>query len=222
MNYELLRLIVCIALSGACSSVGAQQRSESLNKGANAIRKCRANPDPQYDRARVLQELADILNQSIPEYPKAFKRGFYAEAEKGFGFFVVDLTNPANKQMKWTDCVDFVDGHVYHVAPFDGYYSLSHIVIPEEGHLRVFKTVNCPDRGDRIEDAISYVSAKLSNDKKRQQILNRLRNYGKYGFYGELNHGPPPRGEFICKHGKQRREGGEALLLPAKFHLGSR
>ena len=205
MNSQSLILIAWIVLSGACISVTAQQRSEGLNRVENVVRRCRANPDPLYDRSRVLQELADILNQSIPEYSKAFKKGFYTESERGYGFFIVDLTNPSNKQMKWKDCVEFIGGHVYHVAPFDGYYSLSHIVIPEDGRLKVFRTVNCPERGDRIEDAINYASAKLSNDKKRQQILNRLRNYAKYGFYGELNHAAPSRGGFICKHGKRAR-----------------
>jgi len=188
MNHRLSMVIMCVVLSVACISVNAQQT------------RCKSNRDQLYDRSRVLQELADILNKSIPEYSRAVKKGFYTESERALGFFVVDLTNPKNKEMRWNDCIDFIEGHIYHVAPPDAHYSLSHIVILEGGELKVFRSVNCPERGDRIEDVISYVNTKLANDKNREQILNRLRNYRKYGSYFELNHA-----QFICKHGEQTR-----------------
>jgi hypothetical protein len=188
MNQKLVMVIACVVLSGASISVNAQQTSKVLKPAENAAHRCKPNSDPLYDRSHVLQELADILNESIPEYSKAVKKGFYTESERGLGFFVVDLTNPANKDLKWNDCVDFIGGHVYHVAPVDGYYSLSQIVILEQGKLKVFKSVNCPGRGDRIDDAINYVSAKLSHDRQRDEIIDRLRNYRKYGSYIRLHH----------------------------------
>ena len=148
-------------------------------------------------RSRVLDDLADILNKSIPEYSAGGNRGFYSDDERGIGFFVVDLMNPSNKDLTMDDCVDFINGHVYHVAPSDSHYSLSHIVILEEGKLKVFRSVNCPSRGDRLEDAINYITAKLSQDKQRDEIIVRVRNYRRYGFYGSLHHAVS-----ICKDPK--------------------
>lgn len=201
MRYKLLIFVVSIVLSGAYVSAAAQSQSDRSNAAENVKNRCRPNKDPLYDRAHVLNELADILNHSIPEYPKVKGKGFYSNSENGIGFFVVDLMNPLNKDLTLSDCVEFINGHVYHVAPQQAAYSLSHIVILEEGKLKVFRSINCPERGDRLEDVINYVSAKLAGDKNREQVIDRVRNYRKYGFYGELHHA-----SFICKHGKPNRE----------------
>jgi hypothetical protein len=201
MRYKLLILIVAIVLSGAYVSAAAQSQPNQSNAAGDIKSWCRPNKDPLYDRARVLKELAGILNDSIPEYPKFRGRGFYSDSEIGVGFFVVDLMNPLNKDMTFKDCVEFMNGHVYHVAPLTATYSLSHIVILEEGKLKVFRSINCPGRGDKLEDVINYVSAKLAGDKNREQVLDRVRNYRKFGLYGDLQHG-----SFICKQGAANRE----------------
>ncbi len=195
MTQLLLAAFLSVLMFSSNYTTSAQQRSEPAKKVESAKLRCNPNPDPLYVRSRVLGELAKVLNKSIPEYSKGFPKGFYSDSENAIGFFVVDLTNPANKQLTFQDCVDFINGHVYHVAPEDSYYSLSHIVILEEGKLKVFRSVNCPPRGDRLEDAISYVSAKLAHDKQRDQIIDRVRNYKKYGFYGSLHHAAS-----ICEH----------------------
>lgn len=187
MTQILLVLFLSVFL---CSSytTSAQWRSKPAKKVESIKVRCKPNSDPLYIRSRVLDELANLLNESIPEYSKGFPKGFHSDSEIAFGFFVVDLTNPANKQMTSQECVDFINGHVYHVAPDDSYYSLSQIVILEEGKLKVFKSVNCPPRGDRLEDVISYVSAKLARDKQRDAIIDRVRSYRKFGVYGSLHH----------------------------------
>ena len=83
MNYQLVLLIMCIALSGTYVSVSAQLSAEGLNKAERAAGRCRPNPDSLYDRSRVLQELADTLNQSIPEWRRAVNKGFYSDNERG-------------------------------------------------------------------------------------------------------------------------------------------
>jgi hypothetical protein len=186
VRYKLLILVGSIVLSGAYVSATAQDVKQ----------RCRPNKDPLYDRAAVLNELAEVLNDSIPEYPKVRGRGFYSTPDNGIGFFVVDLVNPRNQDRTLKDCVEFINGHVYHVAPSGATYSLSHIVILEEGKLKVFRSINCPGRGDKIEDVLNYVSAKLAGDKNREQVLDRVRNYRKYGSYGDLQHG-----SFICRQG---------------------
>ena len=196
MIYKLIGLLGSIVLSVTFSAVHAQQ-SLALSKTQNGVGRCKPNPDHLYVRSRVLEELAAILNESIPEYSKGVARGFYSDKEIGIGFFVFDLTTPGNKSLTLQDCVDFINGHIYHVAPPDSHFSLSHIVILEEGKLKVFRSVNCPSRGDNLEDVIKYVSAKLSHDEQRDEIIDRVRNYRKFGFYGRLHHAAS-----ICKDPK--------------------
>ena len=188
MTYRLFLLFSVSVLFTSFFTSYAQPRASPAKTVQNSWKKCKPNPDPLYVRSRVLDDLAAILNKSIPEYSVGFKEGFHSSHERGIGFFVWDLTNPTNTDVHFHDCIDFINGHVYHVAPSDAYYSLSHIVILEEGKLKVFRSVNCPSRGDRIEDAIEYVSAKLSHDKQRDEIVDRVRNYRKYGSYGRLHH----------------------------------
>jgi len=183
-----------VAVLSASEQKPQRQRNRRVQ---NDGRRCSPNPDPLYARSRVLDELAQILNQSIPEYSKGVAKGFYSDNDSGIGFFVFDLTNPSNKDLTLHDCVDFINGHIYHVAPNDLYYSLSHIVVLEEGKLKVFRSVNCPSRGDRLEDAINYLSDKLSQNEQRDEIINRIQNYRKYGFYSSLHHAAS-----ICKDPK--------------------
>ena len=197
MRYKLLIFVVSIVWSGGYESAIAQSQLDRSNTGGNVTARCGPNKDPLYDRARVLNEFAGMLNKSIPEYPKVNGKGFYSNGENGIGFFVVDLVNPANKDLSLNDCVEFINGHVYHVAPQLAAYSLSHIVILEEGTLKVFRSINCPARGDRLEDAIDYVSTKLTGANNKAQVIDRLRNYKKYGVYGALDHAT-----FLCKQGK--------------------
>jgi hypothetical protein len=97
-------------------------------------------------------------------------------------FFVHDLTEPANKQ--WTrECVNFVDNHVYHFSSLWMPLSFSHIVVLEDGRLKIFRAVNCPGKGDDLETVISYLSDKLKNDKARDEIIERVKNYRRYGAY---------------------------------------
>ena len=185
MYSKLIMIALCIVLCGAVGSLANPRR---LRSSKTLSSKCRPNLDPSYERSSVLEQIATILNQSIPEYSHANSKGFYADSDNAIGFFVVDLTSPSNKYVALQDCVDFLDNHVYHVAPLQSPYSLSHIVILERGSLKVFRSINCPGRGDRLEDVIAYLNTLLTNDKNKNQIINRVRHYRKYGYYYSMDH----------------------------------
>jgi hypothetical protein len=147
---------------------------------------CPANSEMLYDRTKVIKQLGKILNKSIPEN----RWGRYGVTESGnspSGFFIHDLTDISNKDLNSTGCIEFKEGHIYHFAPFDYAFSLSHIVRLENGNLKVFKAINCKDRGDSLEDAIAYLNLKLANDKNKDQILERVRTYKKYGKYFKMD-----------------------------------
>lgn len=163
--------------------------------------KCDANSDKLYDRKKVIKQLAEILNKSIPENVWG-KYGVSKSGDSPSGFFIHDLTDTSNKSYSSTSCIEFKNYHVYHFAPFDYAFSLSHIVILEDGRLKVFKSINCKDRGDKLEDVIAYLSQKLANDKNKDEILERVKNYRKYGKYFKMDN----YSTLICQEVSRGRE----------------
>jgi hypothetical protein len=66
-------------------------------------------------------------------------------------------------------------------------YSFSHIIILEGGNLKVFRSINCRDRGDKLEGVIEYVTLKLAGDENKHEIIDRVINYRKYGRYVRMD-----------------------------------
>lgn len=193
--YKPRKYKFCILVSTICfllilsvsefSQVNKTDDPNDLNKSSNQNKfpRCPVNSDSLYNRQSILEQLADILNTSIPEYKKANEVEFKAKNERGNLFFVHDLTDPSNKSSLTTVCIDFKDNHVYHFAPLNYDFSYSHIVILENGNLKVFKSINCPLSKDKVEDVIKYLEQKLENDKDKNKIIERVRDYRKYGTY---------------------------------------
>lgn len=68
-------------------------------------------------------------------------------------------------------------------------YSQSHIAYFEHGVIRkIFKSVNCTDRGDNIKDVLTFADEKLKNCPNKKNILENISNYRKYGFYIRTDH----------------------------------
>jgi hypothetical protein len=149
------------------------------------IKECLPNSESLYDRRQILNQLAEILNKSVPEDRTILgRKGYHVNDEgRGVGFFIYDLTNPSNKETTLRDCIEFKNNHIYHFAPISKRHSFSHIVVLEDGNLKVFKSINCKDKGDSLEDVINYVSLKLKDDENKDEILNRIKDYRKYGIY---------------------------------------
>lgn len=161
------------------SITGIHQKGKSVGG-----KECPPNTEPSYNRRQVLNRFAEMLNESVPEYKRVFEKGFHVNTEgRGVGFFVYDLTDLSNKETTLRDCIEFKNNHVYHFAPIRKRYSFSHIVILEDDNLKVFRSINCNGKGDRLEDVISYLSEKLKDDKDKQEIISRVKNYRKYGIY---------------------------------------
>jgi hypothetical protein len=169
----LVMMVVAISFAGVC-----QTRMRASNK----IEKCPENPDGLYNRQKVLEQLAEILNSAAPGYRKYEASGFYVDDERPRLFFVHDLTDTSNKGSS-LDCVDFKNNHLYHFAPHYIPFSFSHIVILEDGNLKVFKAINCENSKDRIEDVIIYLNQKLKNGREKDEIISRVKDYRKYGSF---------------------------------------
>jgi hypothetical protein len=145
---------------------------------------CPANTDVSYNRGAILQKLADALKNSIPEkYKTNSGNNFRVRDERAVLFFVHDLTDVSNKQMRSTESINFIERHIYHFASPLLPFSFSHIVFLEGGNLKIFSVVNCQDMGDKLEDATNYLEKQLKNDKDKDQILKRVKEYRRYGVY---------------------------------------
>jgi len=157
------------------------------------------NPDEIFKARNFLLEFSNVLNRSIPEYQKHFNNGFFRERSKAVGFFVYDLTDPRNKQTSHDEFVYFVKNHVYHFAPIDLPWSFSFIAVLGEDDIKIFKAINCKGKGDSLKDVIDYLKPKLKNDKNKNEILKRVKDYRKYGVYTSFNGLTTPQCQELVK-----------------------
>ena len=173
------------------------QNAKPINKtpiSKEVVKGCPENPDKQYDRLQILQQFADVLNDSQPESTRSPLRSII-KRETANGFAVWDLTDTSNRDVAFLgECIDFIDGHIYHFI-YDYFpLSVSHIAILENGKLKVFKSLSCPEGRDDYKELIKYLEVKLKKDKNKDDIITRVKNFRRYHYY-------PPRDVYyyFCK-----------------------
>jgi hypothetical protein len=183
-------IITAVTVAALISLCGISQERPGKNNeprppARSVEKRCPANPDSLYQREKVLRQLANMLESSIPEYKRHYEAGFYVIGETAAAFDVYDLVDTSNidSTRGGRHCINFIDRHIYHVYPAVYQFSFSHIVILEGGQLKVFKSINCKDRGGNLKEVINYVKQTRTNDKEKDEIINRVNNYRKYGFY---------------------------------------
>lgn len=132
-------------------------------------------------------DFSNLLNNSISEFKEGFKPSFFIERGKAVGFFIYDLTDPKNKQISLIEDAYLIKNHVYHFAPIDLPYSFSFIAVLGENEMKIFKAINCEGKGDSLKDVIKYLNEKLKSDRNKDEIIERVKNYRKYGVYTSFN-----------------------------------
>ena len=141
-----------------------------------------------YNREKVFSKLNTILNTSIPQ-----KIGGFSNAPNGatIGYTVWDLTDTTNVNIrtpieKASNGIKFIEKHFYHFVPILTYISYSHIAYLENGNIKVFKSINCNNRGDNYDDLIEFAKRKCT----KKEVLENLKNYRHFGIYlAEDNYG---------------------------------
>lgn len=164
----------------SCSSTKSQSKA-----GGNKISNCCSDTliDGKYNRKKVFTEFANTLNLLIPEWG-IDKKGFYVNEKcQLIGAFIWDITDTLNKETTLNECITLREGHVYHFSPMRKTYSYSNIAILSNGQVRIFKAINCPEKGDKIEDVIQYIKDSVSSMPDQSELFNRLKDYRKYGVY---------------------------------------
>lgn len=145
----------------------------------------------EYNDIKLLGLFADILNHSIPGFRDVNQEGFFID-ERGrtIGFFIYDLTEPTNTipPPKGTSHVfRFYSGHIYHFCPLLVDLSISHIAYLENDKLKVFRGINCPEKGDDLSIVLGYLDGKLKNNTIKMEILERVKRYRDYGYYIKID-----------------------------------
>jgi hypothetical protein len=184
------RLLLSLLLTLFASWAVGQEKGRPVGGKLGAVKRagCPENRDKLYPRRDTLQRFADILKNSIPEFEEHTGLKFEVRDGETQSFGVYDLTDPSNAGSTAAGtCTELIDNHVYHVVPGLNDYSFSHIIILEGGNMKVFRSINCRDRGDKLEDVIAYLNAKLIDGKSKHEVLGRVREYRKYGKYVRMD-----------------------------------
>jgi hypothetical protein len=141
-------------------------------------------------------QFANVLNSLVLNYKENDDEGMFDKGNcRLIGVFIWDITDTLNKETVTENCIEFKEGHIYHFAPIRERDSYSSIAILKKGKVKIFKAVNCPEKGDRIEDAIQYIKDHLPNAVDKESIIARVRNYRNYGVYTKTDE----QSEFSCE-----------------------
>ncbi|MGD9631468.1 MAG: hypothetical protein AB7V18_19695 [Pyrinomonadaceae bacterium] len=139
-------------------------------------KECSPNPDSRYDRNEMLGRFAVVLDRLFPNY-ESFNK--YRR-----DFFVQDLTDVANNyRIGKDDCITFANGHVYYFAPIGFEKAAPHIAILKKGTFKIFENIDCSSTGDRLSKVMEYLELHLEPSPEKKDILTRVANYRRYGFY---------------------------------------
>jgi hypothetical protein len=189
---RLSQFLILIFLAAASCDVKKTNGASSNNDERNC---CNGSDDP-YNYVNVVQSFADLLNSLSPNYEGVSEKGFYLNNEcKLIGAFIIDLTDTLNRATSLNECIRLSEGHVYHFAAIKKHYSFSNIAVLTRGKVTLFKAVSCPEKGDKLEDAVRFISDSLPRDKGNE-IIDRVRNFRKYGVYI----GVDEQSQFPCTH----------------------
>lgn len=194
MKKHLFLIVISIQVLSSCFTKKLTIKSDEEKGNIALVKKCSENPDTLYNRRKVLEVFAAVLNSSVPEYKEVFPKGFYINDDgKCVGFSIYDLTDTLNKEASFGECVNFYNYHVYHFYPNIITYSYSHIAVLKDSNIKIYKSVNC--KGDNIKNVIIYLNQMLADNPQKEGIINRVKNYRKYGDYYRIDE----QSDFICK-----------------------
>lgn len=171
------------------------KKNHNILKQYNLINCCSDTLiDGKYNRRKVFDDFANTLNLLVPEFGTD-KNGFYVNEEcQLIGVFIWDISDTLNKETTLNECIELKEGHVYHFSPMRKTYSYSNIAILNNGKVKIFRAINCPEKGDRVEDVIQYFNDSLPSVPGQSGVINRLKDFRKYGVYLQVDE----QTEFKC------------------------
>ncbi|HEY9046891.1 MAG TPA: hypothetical protein VIN08_13400 [Ohtaekwangia sp.] len=147
-------------------------------------------------KKEILNVFADVLNGLVPNYNRTYTKGFHVNnACRLEGVFICDFVDTLNVERTYNECIKFLDGHIYHFSAIENESSYSNIAIINGEDLKIFRALNCPGKGDKVEDVVRYVKNSMTGIISNEALIQRILNYRQYGIYVMED----PHAEFICK-----------------------
>ncbi len=141
--------------------------------------------DSEQSSSEYLDQMSQILNNAIPSYKEVYNsKGFYLENGIPKNFFVYNLVDTTINSYPAKTSIQIGKEGVFHFSPVRYEISFSHIAVIKNGEMKVFGFLNCEGKGDDIDQVINYVSELFDYD---EMVLNRIRNYRKYGMYFQMD-----------------------------------
>lgn len=191
MNFSRIVCLLLLSTIVACKT----EVNINISRNSNDTR-CSKNADKRYKREIVLPQMAEALNNSIPEYKNRFHQSSFSVVNNDpRGFFIYDLSDTTNKIMESGHCIKLIDQHIYHFSPFRYPYDLSHIAYLHDGEVKIFGPVDCTNRGSRLQEVLHYLQKNLADNSNKDILLERVREHRKYGIYYKID----PMAQSLCK-----------------------
>jgi hypothetical protein len=95
-------------------------------------------------------------------------------------------------------------------------WSFSFIAVLGEDDMTIFKGLNCEEKGDSLEDVLKYLNEKLKNTNNKNEIIERVKNYRKYGVYTSFNGISSPQCDNLQIEAKDSGENKQTLVKDAQ------
>ena len=189
--------LYAVNIHGSCSFSSNRDRQKQLEKIQEKTNCCVNTVDNElYNRKSILESFAKELNLLIPGYSGIDNKGFNVSEDCQLtDAFIWDISDTLNRETTLEECIKFKNLHVYHFAPIRERISYSNLVILKDGKARIFKAVNCPEKGDKLMDVVQYIEDSLPPSGNKKEIISRVQNYRNYGVYIRTDE----QSGFICK-----------------------
>lgn len=141
---------------------------------------CSKNTDVLYNRKGTLKNIAKRLNKINHIYKIDHPRGYVVTDDNFYNFFIYDLVDTSNIYPNDSKkCIEFKDGHVYHIASLNSYFKVSVILVLLQGKLYFFEGLNCEKKINKIEEVIKFIEINL-HYAKDDVLLKRVLNFKDY------------------------------------------
>jgi len=190
MNRYIYSIFILLLFS-TCISVNRTNR-----KDVTEIAACCQDTIAGRSKKEILNAFADVLNGLVPDYTSIYTKGFHVNnACRLEGVFMYDLVDTLNVERTYNESIKLLDGHIYHFSAIENESSYSNIAIINGGDLKIFRALNCPGKGDKVEDVVRYVKNSMTGIISNEALIQRILNYRQYGIYVMED----PHAEFICK-----------------------
>ena len=136
-------------------------------------------PKHTYVQVEVLNKFRSTLYELKKHYKIEEQLVQYKVAgNKPVGFFVIDLTDTLNSSINGN--LKFKEGHVYHFAPNDPYFSYSNICYLSKGKIIIFKGINCKDPVNNLNEVVSFLNDQLPKRNVSKDVIERVKTFRNY------------------------------------------